>query len=134
MLVASTWGSVRRNQPDWFLESQELIKPLLEKRRQFYNQWIASGSSEDRARFRLARSKARAEIRRVKTVWLESVVAKADSGRGSCHGGSAWTAIRTIQSSFQLQDLRPVPVTTICKENGLPCTSVEAQTYILRTS
>ena len=118
-------GFARRNQPDWFTEIPAIIQPLLEERRRCYNRWVASKSREDHACFKAARSKARAEIRRIKSSWLESVAAQADLGRASCHGGSAWTAIRTIQKSFQ--GLRPIPSTTIRSENGSLCLTEESQ-------
>ena len=51
-----------------------------------YNRWVRSGLNDDHSRYKTARSKARAEIRRAKTHWVDQVASKEDIGRKTCHG------------------------------------------------
>lgn len=116
-------GLSRRRQPDWFTQYQGVIAPLLDERRLAFGRWTASQLNEDLTKYKVARSKARAGIRRVKNKWLEDMAHRADTGRASCHGGSVWSAIRAIQGCFQ--GLRPMPTLSIKDEEGLLCDSPE---------
>lgn len=118
-------GFASRSQPDWFLDNQSVIAPLLQTRRLLYNKWVKSGLASDHALFKTARSKARAEIRRSKDRWLTGVAAEADLGRVSCHGRSVWSAIRILQRSYQ--GLQPTPTSAVRDEHGEMCASREAK-------
>ena len=50
---------------------------------------------------------------------------QAEAGKVSCHGDSTWSAIRSIQGSYQ--GLRPIPVTAIRDERGSLCETAEGQ-------
>ena len=84
---------------------------------------MASQSPNDHAKFKAARSKARAATRRAKNNWLADIAQQAESGRVACHGGSVWSTIRSIQRCFR--GLRPIPATSLKNEDGQPCSSAE---------
>ena len=75
--------------------------------------------------FKIARSKARAEVRRVKNRWRADLASQAEVGRKAYHGTSVWTAIRSIQRSFS--GLHRSPSAAVRDEAGLLCASQEAQ-------
>ena len=116
-------GFACRCQPDWFTSSQEVLAPLFRDRRLAYNAWVASQSPNDHAKFKAARSKARAATRRAKNDWLADIAQQAESGRVACHGGSVWLTIHSIQRCFR--GLRPIPATSLKNEDGQPCSSAE---------
>ena len=51
-------GYASRSNPDWFLENQDTIAPLLRQRNLLYNQWVRSELKEDHSQYKAARSKA----------------------------------------------------------------------------
>ena len=112
-------GYSSRSNPEWFLESQDTIAPLLQQRNLLYNRWGRSGLNDDHSRYKTARFKARTETRLAKTRWFDQVASNVDLGRKTCHGASVWSAIRTIQRSHQ--GLRPVTASAIRHENGVVC-------------
>ena len=56
-------GKVRCYQPDWFQESMEELKPLLQQRNDAYKKWLATKRMADLSRFKEARNVARKAIR-----------------------------------------------------------------------
>ena len=118
-------GTTKRRQSDWFVDSRDVLSPLLEERRRCYNNWVRSGSPTDHALFKAVWSRARAAFRQVRAQWLEHLAAQAESGRTSRHGKSVWHAIKAIQRSHQ--GLWPTPTPAIRDENGALCTSLADQ-------
>ena len=118
-------GFVRRSQPDWFVDSRDIIFPLLQARTLWYNKWVSSGSASDHVQFKTAQSKACAEVRSAKDHWLAAVASQAELGRVSCRGLSVWSAIWTIQRSYC--GLCRMPSPAIRDEHGELCQSAEAQ-------
>ena len=90
-----------------------------------YNDWIRTGDAGKLSRFKTARSRTRAEVRRVKAQWLHDLAEKADLGRVNCSGATVWSSIRDIQRSFQ--GLRPVTVPLVRDDRGDVCRSSEEQ-------
>ena len=119
-------GYTHKRQPDWFDENRTVLLPMIKERRLLHQRWVESGETEDYAKFKTARSEARAAVRRAKNNWLANVAKQAELGRASRQSGSTWPAIRSIQRCFQ--GLRPVPVLGIKNEDGTSCESVEDQT------
>ena len=65
-----TLGRARRRQPDWFVKSEDTIRPYLQMRNAAYTRWLASNNQCDLAEFREARGRARAAVRRSKSDWF----------------------------------------------------------------
>lgn len=118
-------GYASRRQPDWFLDSQDVLAPILNELRHLYNNWIRSQSPRDHTLFKAARSKARAEVRRAKCRWFASIAEQADLGRKTFHGASVWSAIRTIQHNHRGHT--PTVTPSIRDEEGNLCCSSEEQ-------
>lgn len=118
-------GRPRRSQPDWFLDSQDVIAPLLQERRECYNKWVKTGCPTAHACFKAARSTARSEIRRAKNQWMARVAAQAELGRKTFHGKSVWTSIRTLQRNHQ--GLVPLRTPIVRDEQGVICSSAVEQ-------
>ena len=57
-------GGAGRYQPDWFRDSLEELKPLLELRNTAYSRWLGSGRQEVLVAFRQARGNARRAVRK----------------------------------------------------------------------
>ena len=113
-------GYVRRRDPDWFTDNYALLYPLLENRRLCYNRWVASQQAVDYSRFKSARSKAGAAVRRAKNDWLASVAQQTES---HSNGGAVWSAIRSIQHCFR--GLRPSTSVALKKADGELCKSAD---------
>ena len=64
--------------PDWFQESMEELKPLLQQRNDAYNKWLAAKRKADSSRFKEAKNVARKAIRNAKNSWFQR---KAEEGR-----------------------------------------------------
>ena len=118
-------GLASRHQPDWYTDHQDVLAPLIRERRVTYNDWIRTGDAGKLSRFKTARSRTRAEVRRVKAQWLHDLAEKADLGRVNCSGATVWSSIRDIQRSFQ--GLRPVTVPLVRDDRGDVCRSSEEQ-------
>ena len=59
-------GRAGRSQPDWFRDTVQELKPLLNLRKAAYSRWLGTGKQEDLIRFKEARSKARRSVWKVK--------------------------------------------------------------------
>ena len=94
-------GDRGRRQPDWFTDSAETIKPLLEARRVAYNQWVRSGSAGDHSEFKRLRSQSRAAVRRAKNQWLARMAHMADSGRKKWNSATVWRSVKSMQRCYR---------------------------------
>ncbi len=115
-------GYARRCQTDWFTSNQMVLAPLIQERRLCYNRWVASQLACDCASFKVARSKARAAVRRAKNEWLADVAQRAES-HSAGHGGTVWSAVRSIQRCFH--GLQSMPSSALKNEDGQLCMSAE---------
>ena len=80
-------GYAHKRQPDWFDENRTVFLPLIKERRLLHQRWVESGQAEDYTKFKIARTEARAAVRRAKNHWLADVAKQAELGRTSCQGG-----------------------------------------------
>ena len=55
-------GTTTRRQPDWFQESLNKLKQLLNLRNDAYTKWLGSGKQADLTRFKMARGEARRAV------------------------------------------------------------------------
>ncbi len=113
-------GQSRRHQPDWYVDSQDVLSPLIELRRKSYNCWVTSQLPDDCSRFKIARSKARAAIRRAKNDWLSVMAERAER---HSNGAAVWKSIRSIQQCFR--GLRPMDSANLKDEFDQPCKSAD---------
>ena len=122
-VARSVLGQAERREADWFRESEDVLRPLFEKRSRLFNQWLCSGKIWDKRKFVEARRIARKAVRDVKNRWFQTKAAEASAGRNG--GKVVWKCIRDIQRSRR--GLVPVRVTVVKDEDGRPCTTPESQ-------
>ena len=122
-VARSVLGQAERREADWFGESEDMLRPLFEKKSRFFNQWLCSGKIRDKRKFVEARRITRKAVRDVKNRWFQTKAAEASAGRND--GKVVWKCIRDIQRSRR--GLVPVRVTVVKDEDGRPCTTPELQ-------
>ena len=108
----SEMGQAGRREADWFRESEDALRPLFEKKRQLFTQWLCSGMVRDKRKFVEARRVARRTVREVKNKWFQAKAADASAGRNG--GKVVWKCIRDIQRSRR--GLVPVRVAVMKNE------------------
>ena len=59
----SKLGQGGRREPDWFRDSESVLRPLFERRRQLFSQWLCSRKMRDKRKFVEARRVARRTVR-----------------------------------------------------------------------
>ena len=80
-VARSMRGQAERREADWFGESEDMLRPLFEKRSRLFNQWLCSGKIQDKRKFVEARRIARKAVRDVKNRWFQKKAAKASAGK-----------------------------------------------------
>ena len=90
-----TLGRVRRSQPDWFRESEDIIRPYLQERNVAYTKWLANTNRQYLVKFREARSRARQAVRRVKNEWFRRK--EKEAKRKHFRGKEVCQCIRDLQ-------------------------------------
>lgn len=116
-------GRVRNSQPDWFRESMEELKPLLQHRNDAYRRWLNSKKSVDLSRFKEARNASRRAVRNTKNRWFQEKAEEAERERFG--GKKVWKCIRDMQRGRR--GLRPSREVNIHNEDGEPCKTTDAQ-------
>ena len=92
--ASSMLGKVRRCHPDWFKESIDELKPLLEHRNTLYTKWLKSGQIQDHLSFKQVQGEARQAICRAKNKCFQ---AKAEEAEREMFGGKKlWQCIRSM--------------------------------------
>ena len=110
-------GHSKRRQPDWFLESSDVLKPYLMARNDAYRMRLSSSRREDLMKFKQARSTDRRVARKAKNEWFQL---KAEQIERQCFGGKdVWKNIRDLQ--LGRRDRFPIRVITVNDEDGNPC-------------
>ena len=88
-------GKVKSYQSDWFQESMEELKPLLQQRNDAYKKWLATKRMVDLSRFKEARNVTRKAIRNAKNSWFQG---KAEGAERERFGRKkVWKCIRDMQ-------------------------------------
>ena len=64
--AASVLGTACNRQEDWFMESGDGLRPLLEERNRLHALWLNTGSDGDKRKFVKACTKARQAVREAK--------------------------------------------------------------------
>ena len=116
-------GRAGRSQPDWFRDSLEELKPLLELRNAAYSRWLGSGRQEDLVSFRQARGCARRAVRKAKNTWFQEKAEEIERERFG--GKKVWKAIRDMQRGRR--GLMPSRTVAVHDEDGVPCANMDAQ-------
>lgn len=59
----------RINNPDWFDESDDTIKKVLDEKKKAHEEYLNKPSKENQAKFKTARRICQKEIRKIKDAW-----------------------------------------------------------------
>ena len=116
-------GTEKRKKPDWFLDSAEIIEPLLSKRNQLYSRWLSTGLERDKKKFTDARRSARQAVRMAKNDWFKKKAEEAHTGRFS--GKTVWKCIRDMQRGRR--GLVPARLSRVRNRDGFLCTTALEQ-------
>ena len=116
-------GHAKRQHPDWFRDSAEVLGPLFQRRNLLYTKWLSSGHATDHRNFVKARQEAHKAVRDAKNAWF---LRKAEVAQQQRFGGKeVWQSIRDMQRACR--GLIPQRTGNIKDEDGEPCTSVDAK-------
>ena len=69
--ASSVLGTARKRQADWFRESNDRLRPLIEERNRLHVLWLNTGSDKDKRKFTEARTKTRQAVRETKNAWFQ---------------------------------------------------------------
>ena len=88
-------GHEKRQHPDWFQESSEILEPLLQRKNLLYTKRLCSGRAADHQKYLNILRDARRAVRNAKDTWFKK---KADEAQEARFGGKRiWRSIRDIQ-------------------------------------
>ena len=121
--AADVLGTSSRHQPDWFIDSQSRLQPLISNRNRVYTRWLQSGKPEDLVQFRTVRRDTRRAVREAKTLWFKKKATEVE--RVGFGGKVVWDCIRDMQ--LGKRGRIPSQMVTVNDENDVPCLSVDAQ-------
>ena len=71
----------KRRQPDWFRDSYNCLKPLIEDRNKLYARWVSTGNQGDKRKYCTQRRFTRKVIREAKNKWFQQKASEAQKGR-----------------------------------------------------
>ena len=111
-------SEVKRS-PDWFKESEDLIKPALEKRNTLMKVWLESGAEADRKNLAQQKGKVQRLMRQAKNQWFQQKAAEIELKLARSR--SPWKSIRQLQSAKFGR--KPVPPRALKQEDGSLCAS-----------
>ena len=97
--ASSMFGKVRRCHSDWFKESTDELKPLLEHCNTLYTKWLKSGQIQDHLSFKQAQGEARQAICRAKNKLFQAK-AKCINQRNFSKVCSLWFKIQHKKVAF----------------------------------
>ena len=107
-------GERKRIQPDWFVESNATLQPVIDAKNKANDEMLQKGTRSARRKFReTQRSVARA-VCRAREDWIERVSAEAEKCETA--GGAQWRCIRRLQSLHLGR--QPARVTSVVDEQG----------------
>ena len=91
-------GCGHRRQPDWFLESEQQLSPLLAAKRQAWDQVLYDDSSSSHQRFRQFELRAKRAVRDAKEAWIKKT---AEAANVDQDGKGCWGCIKQLQEVFR---------------------------------
>ena len=121
--ASSVLGTACKRQADWFRESDDDLRPLIEERNRLHASWLNTGSDRDKRKFVKARTKARQAIREAKNAWFQVKALEAERRRNN--GKGVWKCIRDMQRGRK--GLIPTRTAVVKDENGNSCSTPELQ-------
>jgi len=106
-------GCGHRRQPDWFLESEQQLSPLLAAKRQAWNQVLCDDSPSSRQRFRQSERIVKHAVQDAKEAWIKKTAEAANVDRD---GRGRWSCVKQLQEVFHGR--RSVRTSGVLSEDG----------------
>ena len=106
-------GHGKRRQPDWFLESQSILEPLIEEKQLIHERMLVNDSASTRREFRAAQKSVSREVCRAKERWIGEVTTKAENAQKD--GCTHWKSIRNCREYILGDNRLPLQRFTIKK-------------------
>ena len=109
-----TLGRTSRRQPDWFRDSESIIRPLIEARNCAFTKWLKSKDERDRKAFVRCRRKIVKVVREVKNKWFTDQAEKIEKAKDD-----KWKLIKQLK--FARAGLMSSRAKALNKLNGEKC-------------
>ena len=108
-------GRGRKRQPDWFLEAENSLRPLLEAKRAAHDRLLHADNTSNRREFRKHQRMVARAVVEAKERWIKRVASTAELARRD--GKQRWKSVRQLQLAFAgRKATRP---TALFKEDGV---------------
>ena len=107
-------GSGRRHQPDWFIDSQSDLEPLICAKDICHHRLVSEDTTDNRRAFRKVQRVVAKAVKQAKDKWVVSVANEAEDAKKD--GRVRWKCIRKLQSAHVGR--KPVASSVILDEQG----------------
>ena len=107
-------GSGRRHQPDWFIDSQSDLEPVIRAKDICHHRLVSEDTTDNRQAFRKAQRVVAKAVKQAKDKWVVSVANEAEDAKKD--GRVRWKCIRKLQSAHVGR--KPVASSVILDEQG----------------
>ena len=113
--MSAVLGRGRKRQPDWFLEAENSLRPLLEAKRAAHDRLLHADNTSNRREFRKHQRMVARAVAEAKERWIKRVASTAELARRD--GKHRWKSVRQLQLAFAgRKATRP---TALFKEDGV---------------
>ena len=112
-------GPRQRIQPDWFLENQATLTPVLEEQRRLRQAMLSRDSRANRKAFRRAQRAVAKAVRAAKDNWVRKTSEEAEEAKKN--GRVRWTCIRKLQGIHAGR--KPATPSVLLDENNILLTT-----------
>ena len=114
-VAANVLGHGKRRQPDWFVESQAVLEPLIEQKRQAHQRMLGHDTVTTRKEFRARQRSVGRAVRAAKEKWIADVAGEAEHAQRD--GCTRWKAIRKLQGIHSGR--HPVGTSSVYNRDGI---------------
>ena len=126
LLDASTTmlGLSKRYQPDWFVEAENVLRPLIDRRNNLFSLWLRSSNHRDRQKYLTQRRLVVRKVWECKNRWYQEKARSIQAALSQNRPSAVWQDIHAICKSRA--GLQPVKSRAVKKQDGSFCSgSVE---------
>ena len=107
-------GYETRRQPDWFRDSVDTLRPLIERKNAAHQEFLQKDTRDSKLVFRTQQRAVQRAVNAAKEVWIERVATHADNL--DCHSRMQWECVRQLQEvNGGRKPARPL---SVLDENG----------------
>ena len=117
----STVGRARQKQPDWFIESTDILMPLLQTKNEAHERMLQNNSIMNRKEFRRQQRMVKEAVQSAKEKWILRVASEGE--KAGKDGRTRWNCIKKLQLTHAGR--RPTKSCVVLKEDGVPTAGPE---------